>query len=466
MLRKTISIIIVSVFYISNSFATIKLPALVSDNMVLQQQAEVKIWGWASANSKISVSTSWDNKSYQAITDKSGNWETSVKTPVAGGPYQIKLNGDGELVLKNVLIGEVWICSGQSNMEMPLRGNSSPVLNADQLILNADHPNIRLFKVKPANSITPLNDLSGEWTESTSATAREFSAIGYQFAEILHKKLNVPIGMIMTTVGGTMIEAWMSKSSLQPFPEVKFPTSLDKNNYPHRQLTALFNAMVAPLKKYNIKGVIWMQGESNRHEAELYEKLFPAMVKDWRKQWNLDDFPFYYTQIAPYGSSDPTRNGPRLREAQLNAMDAIPNSGMACLLDVGMEKDVHFMDKTKPAQRLAYWALGETYGIEGVGYQSPRYRSMKIEGNKAILSFDYAPYLTSYGKALTLFEIAGGDKIFHQAKATIDKNTVTVQSEAVKNPIAVRYAYKEWVMAELYNNDGLPASSFRTDDWK
>nr|WP_294898235.1 sialate O-acetylesterase [uncultured Pedobacter sp.] len=464
---KKISFLLFIIGYCSSlTFAAIKLPALVGNNMVLQQQANVKIWGWATASGKISISTSWDNKVYQATTNKNGEWETSVKTPVAGGPYKIKLSGDGEVALNNILIGEVWVCSGQSNMEMALRGNSSPILNANEIILNADHPDIRLFKVKEVSSITPLNDVTGQWIESTSATAREFSAIGYQYAEILNKKLNVPIGMIMSTVGGTMVEAWMSKPSLEAYPEVKVPTTLENNKHPQREPTVLFNAMIAPLLKYNIKGVIWMQGESNRNEPELYGKLFPVMVSDWRKQWGLGDFAFYYAQIAPFGSSDTSRSGAGVREAQLKAIDIIPNSGMACLLDVGMENDIHFMNKTIPAQRLAYWGLGKTYGIAGIGYQSPRYKSMKIDGNKAILNFEYAPYLTSYRKPLTLFEIAGDDKVFHQAKASIDKNTVTVRSDEVKNPVAVRYAYKEWVMGELYNNDGLPASSFRTDNWK
>jgi sialate O-acetylesterase len=465
-MRKILILSLVLVACSTLIFANIKLPALVGDNMVLQQQTEVKIWGWAKAGSKISISPTWETKTYTTNTAKNGTWQTVIKTPIPGGPYRIKLSGDGDLTLSNVLIGEVWVCSGQSNMEMTMRGNSSPILNANQIILDADHPNIRLFKVKSSSSITPLDDVKGQWDQSTSATAREFSAIGYQFAQILNKKLNVPIGMIMTTVGGTMVEAWMSKEALSPFPQVKIPSTLEGNKYAHREPTALFNAMVAPLLKYKIRGVIWLQGESNRHESELYEQLFPAMVSDWRKQWDIGEFPFYYGQIAPYGSSDTSRSGARLREAQLKDMDIIPNSGMAVLLDVGMENDIHFMDKTIPAQRLAYWALGKTYGIPGIGYQSPKYKSMKIEGNKAVLSFDYAPYLTSFRKPLTLFEVAGEDKVFHQAKATIDKNTVTVMSEDVKKPVAVRYAYKEWVMGELFNNDGLPASSFRTDDWK
>lgn len=449
-----------------NASAEIKLPALVGDHMVLQQKARVNFWGTASANSNVTVTTSWDKKSYQTEAEKNGQWKLDVQTPSAGGPYSIQISDGGSITLNDVLIGEVWICSGQSNMEMALRGNSSPVLNASQIILNADNDNIRLFKVKTASSLSPLADVEGEWNPSTSASARDFSAIGWQFADVLQKKLHVPVGMIMSTVGGTMIEAWMSHGSLAAFPQVKIPATLTNNPKPYREPTALYNGMIAPLRNYAIKGVIWMQGESNRQEPELYEQLFPVMVKDWRTQFNQGEFPFYYAQIAPFGSSDTTRSGARLREAQLNDMSKTPNSGMACLLDVGMEHDIHFMNKTIPAQRLAYWALAKTYNIAGIGYQGPMYKSMKIEGNKAVLSFEFAPYLTSYRKPLTLFEVAGEDHIFHPATAEINKNTVTVTSNEVQKPVAVRYAFKEFVVGELFNNDGLPASSFRTDNWK
>jgi sialate O-acetylesterase len=464
-MRKILFFLFILISCSDISIAEIKLPALVGDHMVLQQKANVKIWGWAKSDAKISITTSWDKKSYQTNSNKNGEWQLNINTPTAGGPYEMKISDGKELILHQILIGEVWVCSGQSNMEMALRGNSSPVLNANEIILNADNKSIHLFKVKMATSLTPLNDIKGEWKECTSATAREFSAIGYQFGAMLQKKLNVPIGLIMSTVGGTMVETWMSNNSLKAFPEVKIPSTLEGNKYAHREPTSLFNAMIAPLLNYGIKGVIWMQGESNRHEPELYGKLFPMMVSDWRKQWGEGDFPFYYAQIAPYGSSDLSRSGPKLREAQMEAMNIIPNSGMACLLDVGMENDIHFMDKTTPAHRLGYWALAKTYGIEGIGYQGPTYKSMKVDGNKAFLSFDHAPYLTSYRKPLTLFEVAGADKVFYPAAAKIDKNTVIVSSDKVQNPIAVRYAFKEWVVGDLFNNDGLPASSFRTDDW-
>lgn len=448
------------------SIAAVRLPGIFGNNMVLQQQSTVALWGAATKNATVTIVTSWNKKEYTAKADGNAKWTIRVATPVAGGPYQISFSDGEKLVLNNVLIGEVWVCSGQSNMEMPLRGNSSPILNASEIILNADNPDLRLYRVGRASSLTPLKDGKGQWDASTSATAREYSALAFQFGQILQKKLKVPVGLILSTVGGTMIEAWMSAGSLKAFPEVKVPVSLDTVQAPHKEPTALFNGMIAPVIGFGIKGFIWFQGESNRHEPELYEKLFPAMVADWRAQWGLGDVPFYYIQIAPFGSTDKTRNGARLREAQLNDMNIIPNSGMAPAIDVGMENDIHFMDKTTLAQRLAYWALGKTYGIKGIQYNSPAYKSMAVEGGKAIVTFDHAPYLTSYRKPLTLFEVAGEDKIFYPAEAEIKANQVIVQSEKVMKPIAVRYAFKEWVKGELYNNDGLPASSFRTDNWQ
>lgn len=445
--------------------AKVQLPSIFSDNMVLQQQSVVRLWGLASPNVRLSVLSSWDKKTYRLPVPASGKWSLNVQTPKAGGPYTLSFNDGSVLNLHHILIGEVWLCSGQSNMEMALRGNSSPILNASEIILNADNPSLRLYNVGRAATLSPAADLKGEWVESTSATARDFSALAFQYGQILQKKLKVPVGIIVSSAGGTMIEAWMSKSSLSPFREVKVPESLDPALAVHKEPTVLYNGMIAPLAGYGIKGFLWLQGESNRHEPELYEKLLPAMVADWRKNWGLGDIPFYYIQIAPYGGTDKTRSGPRLREAQLNAAKTIPNSGMVSALDVGMETDIHFMDKTKIAQRSAYWALGKTYGIKGISYHSPELKSMEIKGDTAILTFSYAPYLTSYRKPLTLFEIAGEDKKFHPAKAVIKANQVSVSSAEVPKPTAVRYAYKEWVSAELFNNDGLPASSFRTDNW-
>jgi sialate O-acetylesterase len=375
-------------FTVINANAKVKLPAVFGNNMVLQQQAQDKLWGWAAENSIVSIITSWNNKIYKVKADTKGNWSVMVATPAAGGPYQITFNDGSPLTLKNILIGEVWFCSGQSNMEMALHGNSSPILNASEIILNADNPKMRLLTIRNTASLTPVNDVKGQWEECSSETARNFSAIAYQYGEILQKKLHVPVGLIVSSVGGTTIEAWMSKNSLTPFNEVKVPPAFaDTVKQPWKQPTALFNGMITPFLGLNIKGIVWYQGESNRHEPQLYAKLFPIMVADWRKQWGLGDIPFYYVQIAPFGSTDKTRSGPLVREAQLNGMKLIPNSGMASTMDVGMEKFIHYANKTLPAQRLAYWALGKTYGVKGINYLAPTYKSMEVNGDKVVVSF-------------------------------------------------------------------------------
>lgn len=448
--------------------AKIRLPALIGPNMVVQQRSQAPLWGWARPGSAVSVLASWDKKTYAAKADAQGKWRVKVATPGAGGPYSLTFSDGEKLTIGNVLVGEVWVCAGQSNMEMPMRGfNSQPILNGNELIASSTNPKLRLFEVERATSLTPQADCKGKWDLATPATVREFSAVAYQYGRYLQEQLGVPVGLILSSVGGTRVESWMSSPSLRAFSEVKIPTSLDTVKAPHKESTALFNGMVAPLLGYGIRGFIWYQGESNRHEPALYEKLLPAMVADWRRQWQQGELPFYYVQIAPYGSIDKTRSGPRLREAQLRDMDVIPNSGMASTMDVGMEKYVHFMDKTAPAHRLAYWALAKTYGIKGISYCGPVYKAMTVNGRKATLRFDYAEYgLTAFGKPLTLFEVAGTDKVFHPATATIKGGKVEVESEQVATPVAVRYAFKEFVIGDLFNNDGLPASSFRTDSWE
>lgn len=465
-LQKIGCVIFFVTFSITSVFAKVTLPSIFGDNMVLQQKSQVALWGKAKPNALVVITTSWDKKSHSIKANGDGKWKLNVTTPSAGGPFEVSFNDGEKISLKNILIGEVWVCSGQSNMEMPLRGNSSPILNASEIIMNADNPSLRLFRVARATSASPMADLKGNWMLSNSENAREYSALAFQYGQILQKKLKIPIGIILSTVGGTTVEAWMSNPSLKDFPEVKILPTLDGVKDQHKFATTLFNGMIAPIVGYGIKGFLWFQGESNRHNPERYENYFPAMVADWRKQWGLGDVPFYYVQIAPYDGKDKTRSGPRLREAQLKDSKIIPNTGMIAALDVGMDNDIHFMDKTTLAQRASYWALGQTYGIKGINYKSPELNNMKIDSGKAILTFDNAPYLTSYRKPLTLFEVAGEDRIFYPAKAEIKANVIIVQSDKVSNPVAVRYAYKEWVKAELYNNDGLPASSFRTDTWK
>jgi len=447
--------------------AAVKLPSVIASNMVLQQKAKVALWGASSRTGKIRVQTSWDKKQYEVLIGRNGQWYLTVQTPGAGGPFSITFNDGDSLRLDNILIGEVWLCSGQSNMEMPMRGfNSQPILNSNEIIASSANPQLRLFKVSRATALQPAQDCKGSWEAASPNTVRDFSALAYQYGALLQKQLNVPVGIVLSTVGGTTIQTWMDEASLKPFREVVVPKNIDTAKAPHKLPTTLYNGMIAPLTRLNIRGFIWLQGESNRHQPELYLQLFPAMVSSWRKEWNLGELPFYYVQIAPFGSSIKTLNGPRLREAQLKAMSVIPNSGMVSALDVGMEKYIHFMDKTSLAKRLSYWALAKTYQVEGISYSGPVYQSMAVKGNEVTLSFDYAEYgLTSFGRELKLFTLAGADQVFHPAVAVIRNGKVVLSSKAVAKPVAARYAFAEWVVGDLYNNEGLPASSFRTDDW-
>ncbi len=450
-----------------NVFAAIELPSVIGNNMVLQQLSHVALWGKSLKNATVSVSTSWDNASYAVKATPEGDWKVFVRTPSAGGPYRVTFSDGEKLVLSNILIGEVWICSGQSNMEMPVEGfRNQPFSGSNETLMEADNPRIRLLRLEHDLSITPLhNARANGWQECNAGSVKKFSAVGYLYAKMLQERLKVPVGIIGAYWGGTVIEAWMSAGSLHEFPEITIPkdTAGVNKNTP----TVLFNAMISPLIGYGIKGMIWYQGEQNRLEPALYEKLLPAMVKDWRKAWNTGDFPFYYVQIAPYKYGDHRQLVPYLREAQWAALDRIPAAGMVVSIDVGDEFTIHPPDKKTISRRLAYWALANVYGRQGLLYQGPVYRSMSTTGDTVNIQFDHAGNgLTSFGKELGAFEMAAADKVFYPANAIITGKGIKVSSGQVKNPVAVRYAFRDWVRGDLYSTEGLPVAPFRTDDWE
>lgn len=300
-----------------------------------------------------------------------------------------------------------------------------------------------------------------------------FSATGYYFGRLINKMLDVPVGLILCAYSGSSIQAWMDPVTLKAFPEIKVPAVGDSIKQVSRTPTTLYNGMLYPIIGYGIKGAIWYQGESNYDNPSQYQQLFETMVKTWRTQWGLGDFPFYYAQIAPYDYAQlpPYNKGGKynsafLRDVQRIEADKIPNTGMAVLMDIGEQVTIHPPRKEQSGTRLAYLALGKTYSIKGFGFQSPSYQSLTVKANTAVVKFkDAVNGLTSYFKELTTFEIAGADKHFYPAKAVINGSSVTVSSDQVKEPVAVRYAFKDFVVGELYGTDGLPVSSFRTDDW-
>ena len=449
--------------------AEIKLPSIFGDNMVLQQQTNAAIWGKATPNSTISVRASWNNRSVTTRADSEGRWKLKVPTPAAGGPYTVIISDGKPVTLRNVMIGEVWVCSGQSNMEMPMKGyRNQPITGSNEFIATSANNSIRLITVPRVTSLTPLDDFNGSWKTCEPGNVAEFSATAYFFGLMLNNALNVPVGLICTSWGGTRIEPWISEDGHKNFDWVKLPDKTQKpDNLSAQTPTVLFNAMINPLVGYGIRGAIWYQGESNRNEPVQYQKLMPGLADNWRSVWDIGVFPLYYVQIAPFDYGPTGLNSAFLREAQLKAVKDGTNMGMACIMDTGEKDNIHPADKKAAGDRLAYLALAKTYGMQGFACEGPLLKEMAVEGPLVKLTFDNAPNgLTSFGKELSNFEVAGANKRFYPATAFITNSGVTLFSPVVNEPAAVRYAFKDFVIGDLFNIEGLPASSFRTDDWE
>jgi len=473
--NKRITILLLLILTLqTQSKAVVKLPYFFSDNMVLQQKTDAAIWGWAKAESSIQITTSWNKKKYSIITDTDGKWTAKITTPEAGGPYEITISDGSPITIKNILIGEVWLCSGQSNMEMPMKGfKDQPILNSNDAVFNSANNNIRLYIVPRSVQRLPQDtSKNSAWKSAEPEAVSNFSATAYFFGKLLYEQLHVPIGLINISYGGSPVEAFMDEATLKSFPEIKIPGKNDTTKLNNKVATVLYNGMLRPFLGYTIKGCIWYQGETNYERPQQYETLFPTFVQEIRTESAQGDFPFYYAQIAPYnnatyaGATGVSYNSAMLRDAQRKALNKIPNSGMAVLMDIGEEFSIHPMNKEIGAKRLAYMALAKTYGRKGFAYESPAYDSILISGNAATIKFKNAPNgLTSFGKGLNQFEIAGSNKIFRPAKAVVSGGTVIVSSPDVKDPVAVRYAYKDFVVGDLFSTEGFPVSSFRTDDW-
>ncbi len=454
--------------------AQIKLPAIVSSDMVLQRNTTINLWGWASPAEKITIKTSWKREEIHVIANNDGTWKVEVETTNSIVPQTISLKSNtSDINLKNILFGEVWLCSGQSNMEMPVKGfNGQPTFGAAQAIMHANNTNLRLFTVERNASKEALDTLkkNNGWKITSPEAAANFSAVAYFFGSQLQEILDVPVGLIHTSWGGSSVEAWTSKEALSEFQTVDLE-KVDISNKPNVIPTVLFNAMIHPLVNYKIKGAIWYQGENNRGKPEEYKKLFPAMVKDWRAKWNIGDFPFYYTQIAPfnYGGNNQfevSKNSAFMREAQLDCLELIPNSGIAITLDLGDATSIHPPKKKEVADRLLMNALNQTYKINAIKHLSPTFDSQEIKENGILLKFKNIGMGLYAFDTLKDFEIAGEDKVFHPANAKIvDRKTLLVTNEKVPNPVAVRYAWRNFVEASLFDNNLLPLSSFRTDNW-
>ena len=445
--------------------AMIKLPPVFSNNMVLQQKSEASIWGKAGERKTVNVTTSWNQKSYTTKAGSDGFWNLKVQTPVAGGPYSIIISDGESLTISGVLIGEVWLCSGQSNMEMTMKGYyNQPIEGGNDAIANSKNENIRLFTVQHNRVASPQYSFEGSWEECNPENVAKFSAVAYYFGRRLQNMLGVPVGLISASWRGSAIEQWMRKESLMQFDWVKMSQDDVSKNYN----SFLYNGMIHPIAGYNIKGVIWYQGEANRKQPLKYEKLLQELIYSWRSEWNIGEFPFYLFQIAPYDYG-PTINSAFLRDAQRKVARKMQNVEMVSLIDIGEEHIIHPGKKELAGNRMALLAMVKTYGMKGVEYSGPVLKEMTVEGNVVKLTFTHAENgFTTYGKELVSFKIAGEDKWFQPANAEITwmDHSISLWCPFVEKPVAVRYAFDDFVVGELYNTEGLPASSFRTDNWE
>lgn len=464
--------------------AEVKLPSLFNEGMVLQRDQKIPLWGWADPAEQVKIT--FDHKTYTTVAGKDSTWSVSMEAMKAGGPYSMTVSGhSNEISIKDILMGDVWVCSGQSNMEFTVSGSKALYQNE---IANSTNANIRHFYVKKIIGDMPLAQVTSPgWRSANPQTILSFSAVAYFFAKAMYEKYQVPIGLIHASWGGTPIQAWMNKESLKEFPEKMERAEFLEANYKKIKAeeleksppakprpfqaypTALFNGMIAPLTAYGVKGVLWYQGESDSKIAFEYRKLLPALINGWRSQWKQEKLPFIYVQLPNYGPVDTLpagSNWAELREAQAMAL-SLRKTGMAITLDIGEKGNIHPLNKADVGKRLALVAQHVAYGEPNV-YSGPLYEKMQIKGNKIIISFSNlgGGLQAKDGENLKNFAIAAADQKFVWAKAKIVGNKVVVWSDEVNLPVAVRYAWADSPEGiNLYNKEGLPASSFRTDDW-
>ena len=457
--------------------AKVTLPAIISDNMVLEQGTDARLWGKADPGEKITITPSWAAKSPVVTTaGADGRWVAYLPTPAATADAQtITFKGKNTVKVNNVLVGEVWLCTGQSNMLFPVGDHTSELkwqtgmVDAADQLKDADYPTMRLFTVPfVVAADAPEDDCQGRWVLCTPETAYDFSAVGFVFGRTLHNDLKCPVGLVMSAKGDTHAESWMKPELMlgNPFYTdvyAGFGRDVVKlSKKPFRIPSSLWNGMINPILGYTVKGNIWYQGEANAVRADKYQHVFTTLINSWRQEWGQPDMPFYFVQIAPF-----SRQPAEIREAQLDTWQTgLKNIGMVVTTDVGDSLDIHPRNKAIVGERLARWALNRDYGRD-VACAGPVYRTMSHRDGKIVLTFDNAPQglaAPMQGRP-TGFFIAGTDRCFVPAEAEIDGNTVIVSSPDVPQPVAVRYGYDNFFHADLYNREGLPASPFRTDRW-
>lgn len=445
--------------------AKVELPDVISSDMVLQRNSGTYLWGKAAPDTEVSIMLGWQETPVSVMSDSQGKWKVYVETPDAGGPYEIVLDDGEKTVLDNVLIGEVWLCSGQSNMEMPMKGFATqPVAGSIDYIVAArpDTP-VRICNIQRAASDTPAEDCRARWMVHTPENVAEASAAAYYFAMKIHQVLDVPVGIIVSSWGGSTIRAWLDKATYMSLSGefAQQPETWSKS-------TTMFNGMIAPLTSFNIRGLLWYQGESDIPYAGMYRKALPAYAEMMRSYWNNPEMPFYYVQLAPHGYGNPAgTQASELMEAQMLCLQEIPCSGMVTTLDIGDADCIHPARKEQVGNRLAYLALSGTYGIKGIDAEPPVYESWGVKDGRIIVTFKTGPLgVAPRDHILGGFEVAGEDHVFYPATAKVcndDFWSVEVFCKQVKNPVAIRYCFHNVAEASLFNNYGIPASPFRTD---
>ena len=486
--------------------ADVKLPAVLSDHMVLQREMKLPIWGWADPGEQVTVSIA--DQKQTATADEKGRWRVTLDPISSDQPLTLVVEGKNRLEVKDILMGEVWLCSGQSNMEYKVKD----CWNGDLDVASAKFPNIRLLSVKGPGSQTAVEDFHGQWKVCSPKTVGDFSAVGYFFGRELEEQLGVPVGLIDNSWGGSACETWIrrdrlegnplyqptlesnDKAAAEPDPKGAFDKRLadweaqaakareaGQPEPPNRpwwndpvngqlRVANLYHGRLEPLMPFAIRGVIWYQGETNAGRAYQYREMFPLLIKNWREDWGQGDFPFYWVQLTNFNASQPEPGDawwPELREAQTMTLDRLPNTGQAVIIDLGEAADIHPRDKVDVAKRLARWALARDYGRD-IPYQSPRYDSMEKKDDAIVIHFkDVGGGLrTVNAKQVEGFAIAGDDHKWVWADAKIvGKDQVEVSSSKVTAPVAVRYAWADNPVCNLYNAAGLPVTPFRTDDW-
>ena len=483
-MRKILTILAFSALTISSQ-AKVRLPHIICDNMVLQQQTDVRLWGWAQPGKSVKITTSWSSEAVSAKADKNGKWLVNVKTPKASyTPLSITFDDGEPLTVSNVLAGEVWVCAGQSNMEMPVKGfGMCPVEDYNHWVIeSASHSGVRSVKIPSEMRSEPQDDALCEWRVCSPKTVGDFSATGYFFARLMHTALDIPIGLIEANKGGTRVESWLTKENLQRYTGDPTDSAAIARQWPmdyHRSLL-WGNGTFNPILNYTVKGILYYQGCSNVGDpGDQYSERMKLLVQQWRSQFGLGEIPFYFVQIAPWAYDDGDVNGisgALLREQQWKAAQIIPNSSLVCINDLVYPYEfsqIHPTRKQPVGERLAYTALHRDYGFEQVLYKSASFKDMKIKNDTVFIHLQDNYSADAPFEQMEGFEVAGEDKVFHPAQARhfwqpgggYWDEAITIVCPEVKKPVAVRYCFKNFQIGNVKNGANLPLFPFRTDNW-